>query len=126
VTEVLDIVLTAVTVEEAAVNGTGHGPGTAGFSGIPQLNAGRYRSRTYSRFEFYEEASGPGHVSANRDGRRAAICEHPPDYRRGCALNSLIIADFRELLCVGRAFSRWLQGFRYGFAAVEVVSEMMG
>lgn len=58
VTEVLDILLTAIPVEEAAVMVPDEGPEPAIFqefrSLMPHINL-----TEFSRFEFYEEASGP-------------------------------------------------------------------
>lgn len=58
VTEVLDILLTAVPVEDAAVMEPDEGPEPAIFqefrSLIPQIELTKF-----SRYEFYEEASGP-------------------------------------------------------------------
>jgi L-fucose mutarotase len=58
VTEVLDILLTAVPIEEAAVMSPGEGPEPTIFqefrSLLPEMPLTKY-----DRFEFYEEASGP-------------------------------------------------------------------
>ena len=58
VTEVLDILLTAIPVEEAAVMSPEEGPEPAIFQEFRSLMPGTPLTK-YDRFEFYEEASGP-------------------------------------------------------------------
>jgi L-fucose mutarotase len=58
VTEVLDILLTAIPVEEAAVMEPDEGPEPGIFQEFRSLLPVTPLTK-YSRFEFYEEASGP-------------------------------------------------------------------
>ncbi len=58
VTEVLDILLTAIPVEEAAVMEPDDGPEPGIFQEFRSLLPVTPLTK-YSRFEFYEEASGP-------------------------------------------------------------------
>lgn len=58
VTEVLDILLTAIPVEEAAVMEPDDAPEPAIFQEFRSLLPGTPLTK-FSRFEFYEEASGP-------------------------------------------------------------------
>lgn len=58
VTEVLDILLTSIPVEDAAVMVPEEGPEPAIFQEFRSLMPD-VRLTEYSRFEFYEEASGP-------------------------------------------------------------------
>jgi len=58
VTEVLDILLTAIPIEEAAVMMPADGPEPTIFQEFRSLLPGTPLTK-YERFEFYEEASGP-------------------------------------------------------------------
>jgi len=58
VTEVLEVLLTAIEVEEAAVMTPGDGPEPAIFADFRKLLPGVPMTE-YDRFEFYEEASEP-------------------------------------------------------------------
>ncbi len=58
VTEVLDILLTAINVEDAAVMMPDEGPEPAIFQEFRSLMPDVTLAK-FSRFEFYEEASGP-------------------------------------------------------------------
>jgi L-fucose mutarotase len=58
VTEVLDILLTAIEVEDAAVMEPDEGPEPAIFQEFRSLMPDTVLTK-FSRFEFYEEAAGP-------------------------------------------------------------------